>query len=71
VATVGITDYAQDALGEIVFCELPEVGDEFDLGGTCPTSVSGGCVCWVGGVGRVPVVVLVRFCRLRRFLRTG
>ena len=24
--TVGITDYAQDALGEVVFLELPEVG---------------------------------------------
>jgi len=26
VATVGITDYAQNELGEIVFVELPEVG---------------------------------------------
>ena len=26
---VGITDYAQDQLGEIVFVELPEVGDTF------------------------------------------
>ncbi|MEO0443179.1 MAG: glycine cleavage system protein GcvH [Pseudomonadota bacterium] len=26
VATVGITDHAQQALGEIVFVELPEVG---------------------------------------------
>ena len=33
IATIGITDYAQDALGEIVFCELPEEGDEFELGG--------------------------------------
>ncbi|RMF56697.1 MAG: glycine cleavage system protein GcvH [Calditrichaeota bacterium] len=28
VATVGITDYAQDKLGDIVFVELPEVGTE-------------------------------------------
>lgn len=29
---VGITDYAQDQLGDIVFVELPEVGDTFDKG---------------------------------------
>jgi glycine cleavage system H protein len=28
--TVGITDYAQDQLSDIVFVELPEVGDTFD-----------------------------------------
>ena len=28
VATVGITDYAQGELGDIVFVELPGVGDE-------------------------------------------
>lgn len=27
VATVGITDHAQDALGDLVYVELPEVGD--------------------------------------------
>ena len=26
--TVGITDYAQNSLGDIVFVELPKVGDE-------------------------------------------
>ena len=25
-ATVGITDYAQDALGDVVYVDLPEVG---------------------------------------------
>ena len=29
---VGITDYAQDQLGDIVFVELPEVGENFDKG---------------------------------------
>lgn len=29
---VGVSDYAQDQLGEIVFVELPEVGDKFDKG---------------------------------------
>ena len=28
--TVGITDYAQDALGDVVYIELPEVGATFD-----------------------------------------
>jgi glycine cleavage system H protein len=29
---VGITDYAQDALGDIVYVSLPEVGDEIEAG---------------------------------------
>ena len=32
VATVGITDYAQHALGNIVYVDLPEVGDEVTSG---------------------------------------
>ncbi len=32
VGTVGITDYAQNALGDIVFVELPEVGNSYDKG---------------------------------------
>ena len=32
---VGITDYAQDALGDIVFVTLPEVGAEVRAGETC------------------------------------
>ena len=32
-ATVGITDYAQEQLGDIVFVELPEVGSTLDKGG--------------------------------------
>jgi len=31
---VGITDYAQDALGDVVFVKLPEVGDVLDQGGS-------------------------------------
>ena len=30
--TVGITDYAQDALGDVVFVKLPEVGDAVTAG---------------------------------------
>lgn len=32
IATVGITDYAQEQLGDIVFVELPEEGKTFDKG---------------------------------------
>ena len=34
VVRVGITDYAQDALGDVVFVELPKVGASFTLGAT-------------------------------------
>jgi len=30
--TVGVTDHAQEALGDVVFVELPEVGAELDAG---------------------------------------
>jgi glycine cleavage system H protein len=30
--TVGITEFAQDALGDIVFVELPKVGNSYDAG---------------------------------------
>lgn len=32
VYVIGITDYAQDALGDIVFANLPSVGDEVKAG---------------------------------------
>ena len=32
IVTIGINDYAQDQLGEIVFVELPEVEDTFSEG---------------------------------------
>jgi glycine cleavage system H protein len=32
LCTLGITDYAQNELGEIVFVDLPEVGDSFEAG---------------------------------------
>lgn len=31
-ATVGITDHAQEELGDVVFVELPAEGDSFDAG---------------------------------------
>lgn len=32
IATVGISDYAQHALGDIVYVDMPEVGDEVTAG---------------------------------------
>jgi glycine cleavage system H protein len=34
VATVGITDYAQEQLGDLVFVELPEIGKAMKKGDT-------------------------------------
>jgi glycine cleavage system H protein len=30
IGTIGITDYAQHELGDVVYVDLPEVGDKFD-----------------------------------------
>jgi glycine cleavage system H protein len=30
-ARIGITDYAQDALGDVVYVDLPDVGDHVDI----------------------------------------
>lgn len=35
IATVGITEHAQEALGDIVFIELPEVGRALDRDEAC------------------------------------
>ena len=32
IATIGITDYAQKELGDVVFVELPQVGSQLDAG---------------------------------------
>ena len=34
-ATVGITPYAADALGDVVFVQLPEAGDRIEAGHAC------------------------------------
>jgi glycine cleavage system H protein len=36
-ATIGITNYAQESLGDIVFVELPKVGSDLDAGKTFGT----------------------------------
>ncbi|MFI0507669.1 glycine cleavage system protein GcvH [Streptomyces albogriseolus] len=35
VSTVGITEHAANALGDVVFVQLPEVGDTVGAGETC------------------------------------
>jgi len=35
IATVGITDHAQTALGDVVFVELPEIGRKVAAGEAC------------------------------------
>lgn len=35
ISTIGVTDYAQDQLGDIVYAQLPDVGAEFEKGDDC------------------------------------
>lgn len=35
IATIGITDHAQEALGDLVYVELPEIDDEVSQGDPC------------------------------------
>lgn len=37
IATVGITPYAQEKLGDLVFIELPSVGVKFEMGAVAAT----------------------------------
>ena len=37
IGTVGVTDFAANELGEVVFVELPETGSEFSQGDTIGT----------------------------------
>ena len=40
IVKIGLTDYAQDQLGDIVFVEFPEVGDSFSKGDEFGKAVS-------------------------------
>ncbi len=40
VYTVGISEYAQSLLGDMVFIDLPEVGDTVDAGDECAVAES-------------------------------
>src|SRR4029078_12245941 len=41
VATIGITEHAQNALGDIVYVELPEIGKKVEQGGEAAGGESG------------------------------
>jgi glycine cleavage system H protein len=40
IVTVGITEHAQGLLGDMVFVDLPDVGDEFSAGDDCAVAES-------------------------------
>ena len=52
-AVVGLTDYAQDQLSDIVYVEMPEIGDSFDKNGAFAVAESvkatSDCYLPVGG----------------------
>lgn len=56
--TVGIDDYAQDQLGDIVFVELPQVGDIFKKGEEFATveSVKAVSECYMPTGGEITAV---------------
>lgn len=58
VVTVGITDFAQDQLSDVVFVELPEVGEDFETGQTIATveSVKAAADVYAPIAGRVTEV---------------
>lgn len=55
VATVGISEHAQDQLGDIVYVELPEQGAAFEQGGQAATveSVKAASEVYAPASGRV------------------
>ncbi len=55
---VGLDDYAQDQLGDIVFVELPQVGDHVKQGEEFATveSVKAVCECYLPVSGEIIVV---------------
>ena len=56
--TIGISDYAQDQLGDIVFVELPGVGDTFEKGAEFATveSVKAVVECYLPVSGEIIAV---------------
>jgi glycine cleavage system H protein len=58
LATAGITDYAQSQLSDVVYVELPEVGDEFDQDDVFATveSVKTAADCYMPMGGKITAV---------------
>lgn len=55
---IGITDFAQEQLGDIVFVELPEIGDDFQMGDECGVveSVKAAADIYAPVTGRVKAI---------------
>jgi glycine cleavage system H protein len=55
IATIGISDYAQEQLGDVVYIELPEVGQKIALGeqGAVVESVKAASEIYVPASGEV------------------
>ena len=58
LATAGITDYAQSQLSDVVYVELPEVGDAFEQGEVFATveSVKAAADCYMPLSGEIAEV---------------
>ncbi len=58
VATIGITDHAQSELSDIVYVELPEVGDAFEQGDSFAVieSVKAASECYLVVAGEIVAV---------------
>ena len=69
VATVGITDHAQEALGDMVFVELPEPGREVAAGEACAVveSVKAASDVYAPLAGRVTETQRRRWSTTRRW----
>jgi glycine cleavage system H protein len=57
-ALVGITDYAQNQLSNVVFVELPEIGDEFQQGDVFAVveSVKAASECYMPASGTIVAI---------------
>ncbi len=66
IATVGITHHAQDALGDVVFVELPEVGATFEQKATAGVveSVKAAADVYMPVTGAITEVT--RYCVMTR-----
>ena len=58
VGVVGITDHAQEQLGELVYVELPEVGSELAKGDTAVRGRASDLLLWLWGRDAGPVEIL-------------
>ncbi len=58
IVKVGLDDYAQDQLGDIVFVEMPEVGDTFEKGEVFATveSVKAVSECYMPVGGEITAI---------------